>query len=273
MFCLFYIHKWIHHVVLLSTVQYKSQGPMEEITVNQNFSSDFLVIESQALPELLHVTATGFIKISHLKLFCNEFCIRSLWKLPRKALAMNNRTKTSNLLLSQVARLADLDTSGRSETSTRIGWASPLLKKKLCNVQRGEMQDSHSKVLLSTWVRQIFFFINMATTCQFALSLCMLLLVSTSLSLASDDTGHRSTISSDNGNTSSSGSDTETGHDTSGDTEHGGGGHENEPITTVPIVSWKWHHVETPYLVALWILVSWLCKLGESLQTQSVFHR
>lgn len=58
---------------------------------------------------------------------------------------MNNRTKTSNLLLSQVARLADLDTSGRSETSMKMGWASPLLKKKnLYNVQRGEMQDSHS---------------------------------------------------------------------------------------------------------------------------------
>ncbi|XP_036423226.1 sodium/hydrogen exchanger 3-like isoform X2 [Colossoma macropomum] len=32
-------------------------------------------------------------------------------------------------------------------------------------------------------------------------------------------------------------------------------------ITTLPIVTWKWHHVETPYLVALWVLVCWLCKL------------
>nr|BAB83083.1 Na+/H+ exchanger isoform 3 [Pseudaspius hakonensis] len=32
-------------------------------------------------------------------------------------------------------------------------------------------------------------------------------------------------------------------------------------ITTLPIVTWKWHHVETPYLVALWILTCWLCKL------------
>ncbi|KAK9957863.1 hypothetical protein ABG768_012066 [Culter alburnus] len=32
-------------------------------------------------------------------------------------------------------------------------------------------------------------------------------------------------------------------------------------ITTLPIVIWKWHHVETPYLVALWILTCWLCKL------------
>ncbi len=34
-------------------------------------------------------------------------------------------------------------------------------------------------------------------------------------------------------------------------------------ITTLPIVVWKWHHVETPYLVALWILTCWLCKLGK----------
>uniref|UniRef100_A0A3B4F8S8 Sodium/hydrogen exchanger n=1 Tax=Pundamilia nyererei TaxID=303518 RepID=A0A3B4F8S8_9CICH len=33
------------------------------------------------------------------------------------------------------------------------------------------------------------------------------------------------------------------------------------PITTLPIVTWKWHHVTTQYLVALWILVAWLCKL------------
>ncbi|XP_043995503.1 sodium/hydrogen exchanger 3-like [Gambusia affinis] len=36
---------------------------------------------------------------------------------------------------------------------------------------------------------------------------------------------------------------------------------ESAAIQTLPIVTWKWHHVETPYLVALWILVSWLCKL------------
>uniref|UniRef100_A0A9J8C9L2 Sodium/hydrogen exchanger n=1 Tax=Cyprinus carpio carpio TaxID=630221 RepID=A0A9J8C9L2_CYPCA len=39
------------------------------------------------------------------------------------------------------------------------------------------------------------------------------------------------------------------------------GGHGSSTITTLPIVIWKWHHVETPYLVALWILTCWLCKL------------
>ncbi|XP_050992505.1 sodium/hydrogen exchanger 3.2 [Labeo rohita] len=38
-------------------------------------------------------------------------------------------------------------------------------------------------------------------------------------------------------------------------------GHGSSTITTLPIVTWKWHHVETPYLVALWILTCWLCKL------------
>ncbi|KAJ3608883.1 hypothetical protein NHX12_023412 [Muraenolepis orangiensis] len=36
---------------------------------------------------------------------------------------------------------------------------------------------------------------------------------------------------------------------------HGDGGHEHgAPITTLPIVSWKWDHVKVPYLVTLWIL-------------------
>uniref|UniRef100_A0A6Q2Z3H9 Sodium/hydrogen exchanger n=1 Tax=Esox lucius TaxID=8010 RepID=A0A6Q2Z3H9_ESOLU len=39
-----------------------------------------------------------------------------------------------------------------------------------------------------------------------------------------------------------------------------GNGTENT-ITTLPIVTWKWHHTEGPYLVALWVLVSWICKL------------
>ncbi|XP_077051365.1 sodium/hydrogen exchanger 3.2 [Siphateles boraxobius] len=32
-------------------------------------------------------------------------------------------------------------------------------------------------------------------------------------------------------------------------------------LNTLAIVTFKWHHVETPYLVALWILTCWLCKL------------
>ncbi|XP_063041114.1 sodium/hydrogen exchanger 3-like [Engraulis encrasicolus] len=53
------------------------------------------------------------------------------------------------------------------------------------------------------------------------------------------------------------------GGDSHGDShgdEHGDG-HAVANITTLPIVTWKWHHVETPYLVTLWILVCWLCKL------------
>ena len=62
--------------------------------------------------------------------------------------------------------------------------------------------------------------------------------------------------------------DTGTTHTESGDAHDSGGSHEDGGhgtvnISTLPIVSWKWHHVETPYLVALWILVSWLCKLGK----------
>ncbi|XP_028819036.1 sodium/hydrogen exchanger 3-like isoform X1 [Denticeps clupeoides] len=37
--------------------------------------------------------------------------------------------------------------------------------------------------------------------------------------------------------------------------------HAPATIDTLPIVTWKWHHVEAPYLVALWVLVCWLCKL------------
>ncbi|XP_028316929.1 sodium/hydrogen exchanger 3 isoform X2 [Gouania willdenowi] len=32
-------------------------------------------------------------------------------------------------------------------------------------------------------------------------------------------------------------------------------------ITGIPIVTFKWHHVETPYLIALWILVAFLGKM------------
>ncbi|KAF4080423.1 hypothetical protein AMELA_G00171170 [Ameiurus melas] len=38
-------------------------------------------------------------------------------------------------------------------------------------------------------------------------------------------------------------------------------------IMTLPVVTWKWHHVETPYLVALWIFVCWLCKLVIQMNT------
>ncbi|XP_060760070.1 sodium/hydrogen exchanger 3-like [Neoarius graeffei] len=41
----------------------------------------------------------------------------------------------------------------------------------------------------------------------------------------------------------------------------------NVSITTLPIVTWKWHHVDTPYFVALWIFVCWLCKLVIQMNT------
>nr|XP_020497928.1 sodium/hydrogen exchanger 3-like [Labrus bergylta] len=96
----------------------------------------------------------------------------------------------------------------------------------------------------------------MAATWRFALFFCMCLIVSRCPSDANSDTGHDSadtgletTPSSDHGGTSSS------------DSGHEEGGHHSEPITTLPIVSWKWSHVSVPYIVALWILVSWICKL------------
>uniref|UniRef100_A0A8D3C0F7 Sodium/hydrogen exchanger n=1 Tax=Scophthalmus maximus TaxID=52904 RepID=A0A8D3C0F7_SCOMX len=41
------------------------------------------------------------------------------------------------------------------------------------------------------------------------------------------------------------------------ETEHAHG----SGVTEVPIVNFKWHHVEEPYLIALWILVAGLAKL------------
>ncbi|KAG8004939.1 Sodium/hydrogen exchanger 3 [Nibea albiflora] len=131
----------------------------------------------------------------------------------------------------------------------------------------------------------------MAAMWRFALFLCMLLMVSSSdtgheppkedtsssksgTSSGTDsghdtsgDSGHSGTDSGHDTSGDSGQNGTDSGHDTSGDGGHSGtdsghdGGHGGAPITTLPIVSWKWHHVSTPYLVALWILVSWLCKL------------
>lgn len=107
----------------------------------------------------------------------------------------------------------------------------------------------------------------MATTWTFVLFLSFILTTSRGLSLASEeqrsasvDTGHDTTG--------------DVGNDTSGDTGHGdsGGGHGAASITTLPIVTWKWHHVSVPYLVALWILVSWICKLSEFLHQGSPPH-
>lgn len=94
----------------------------------------------------------------------------------------------------------------------------------------------------------------MAATWQFALFFFILLMVSRSPSLAINGTKQITTTSSVHETTASG----------------GGGGHGASPITTLPIVTWKWEHVSEPYLVALWVLVCWLCKLGESYAVLSV---
>ncbi|XP_075683012.1 sodium/hydrogen exchanger 3 [Rhinoderma darwinii] len=40
-----------------------------------------------------------------------------------------------------------------------------------------------------------------------------------------------------------------------------GGGHNAEVPTTLQIVTFKWHHVQEPYIIALWILVASLAKI------------
>ncbi|XP_032391645.1 sodium/hydrogen exchanger 3.2 isoform X2 [Etheostoma spectabile] len=85
----------------------------------------------------------------------------------------------------------------------------------------------------------------MAATWQFALFICMLLTESRGQSLGSDVTTKIITNFSTRTEVSP---DSETGHNSSSE------------VTTLAIVSWRWEHVSTPYLVALWVLVSWLCK-------------
>lgn len=78
----------------------------------------------------------------------------------------------------------------------------------------------------------------------FVFFVCLLVVMSRSLSSANEAPVHDTAQSPSNATSST--------------------GHETPVITTLPIVSWKWSHVSQPYLVALWILVCWLCKLGES---------
>lgn len=86
---------------------------------------------------------------------------------------------------------------------------------------------------------------------------------------AHPDTGTDDVAHPDSGHGTDNGTHADSGHGTDhGDS--GGHGH-GPPITTLPIVSWKWSHVTTPYLVALWVLVSWLCKLSE-LHFHNYFH-
>ncbi|XP_028452649.1 sodium/hydrogen exchanger 3.2 [Perca flavescens] len=43
-------------------------------------------------------------------------------------------------------------------------------------------------------------------------------------------------------------------------TEVAPGNNSTQGSNSLAVVSWRWEHVSTPYLVALWVLVSWLCK-------------
>lgn len=89
----------------------------------------------------------------------------------------------------------------------------------------------------------------MAATWQYALCICMLLMESRGQNPASDVT----TMTITN---FSSGTEVAPGSDA--------GNNSSQGATTLAVVSWRWEHVSTPYLVALWVLVSWLCKFGES---------
>uniref|UniRef100_A0A8C1G3Q0 Sodium/hydrogen exchanger n=1 Tax=Cyprinus carpio TaxID=7962 RepID=A0A8C1G3Q0_CYPCA len=94
----------------------------------------------------------------------------------------------------------------------------------------------------------------MAFLQHFALLLALIIVFSTSckavtLEVGSVEVGY---------NDSSKSSATE---DTSTSINGSTDGHAPSVISTLPIVTWKWHHIETPYLVALWILTCWLCKL------------
>ncbi|XP_040045019.2 sodium/hydrogen exchanger 3.1 isoform X2 [Gasterosteus aculeatus] len=98
----------------------------------------------------------------------------------------------------------------------------------------------------------------MAATRRLALFLCTLLMVSRGL--ANGGAEHSpATVTADPGHSTGGGQEAATN---SSEGNHGAtGGHETAPVTTLPIVTWKWEHVSTPYLVALWVLVSWICKL------------
>lgn len=59
---------------------------------------------------------------------------------------------------------------------------------------------------------------------------------------------------------------------TSGETSAGTSNTNTTSINSLSVVTWKWHHIDVPYLVALWVFVCWLCKLGKQPLTTNRDH-
>lgn len=84
--------------------------------------------------------------------------------------------------------------------------------------------------------------------CAWSWLLASVLLICLVLSAKADATNRDSLAKSSHHQPTANSSQTHDGH--------------GSQITGIPIVTFKWHHVQAPYLVALWVLVSFLGKIG-----------